>query len=528
MKLRSLLLSALVACVIALPASAKDEAPTVKISTGILRGADVGAVTQYLGIPYAKPPVGDLRWRDPVVAPAWKGVRDATAFGASCYQDKPDLWGPFSPEFLELGPKISEDCLYLNVWTPKGPHKKLPVFFWIHGGGFGSGSTYIPIYNGKNLADKGVVVVTINYRLGIFGFLAHPELTKESKLHSSGNYGLLDMAEALKWVKKNIAAFGGDPNDITIGGQSAGAAAVNDLILSPAAKGLFQRAAAFSGSGGGFPIATLADAEKIGTDLAAKLHAKTAADLRAVSAERLMQATVVAPPKPGSKAMPHIVFAPNVDGSVLAGNPGDPSTPVVTNAPLLTGFTHEDMFLSIEPVTPEGFEKKVREKYGSWADKFLAAYPHATVEQATKSDGDLARDRTAMNMTLWAAARSRNAGEAIYTYMFNHPYPLLNREKYGTFHTADVPYIFGALELSPKKASQADWDVSRQIQSYLINFMKTGNLVGEGLIPWASDPANFRLMNLGDHVGGALAVSSPECLELFKAYVASGGKLGMF
>lgn len=221
----------------------------VKVESGSLRGVNGAEVDRFLGIPYAQAPVGPLRWRDPLPAEKWNAMRDASRASAACYQAAPAAFGPYTGEFLN-GPDVSEDCLYLNVWRPHGDNGKLPVYVFIHGGAFNSGSGNIPIYDGASLAQQGIVVVNINYRLGVFGFMAHPDLSRESTHNGSGNYGMLDQVAALRWVRANIAAFGGDPAAMAIGGQSAGAVSVNDLIVSPLAKGLFRSAIAESGAGG--------------------------------------------------------------------------------------------------------------------------------------------------------------------------------------------------------------------------------------------------------------------------------------
>jgi para-nitrobenzyl esterase len=291
----------------AVPVVAALKKP-VRSESGLVEGLTIGGITAFRGIPYAAPPVGDLRWRAPQPAAGWSGVRKADRFSRDCFQAKTGAFGPWSAEYIArdaMEGGSSEDCLYLNVWTQAGkPDEKRPVIVWIHGGGFTSGSGGVPLYDGAGPASKGVVMVTINYRLGVFGFLAHPELTKESGHNASGNYGLLDMFAALQWVRKNIAAFGGDPANVTIAGQSAGAFAVNYLMASSLAKKLFQRAIAESGGAfNGSP--SLKEAEAVGQKLAAKQGARNIAELRAVSA------AVLLPKERGYRA------GPIVDGYVV-------------------------------------------------------------------------------------------------------------------------------------------------------------------------------------------------------------------
>jgi para-nitrobenzyl esterase len=285
-------LSVLVIVLLSLFAStgalAADRSPVIVTDDGPISGSMAHGVASYLGIPYAKPPVGALRWRAPQPPGAWRRVREAVRFGPSCYQDPPVPFGPYGPEFLISLP-MHEDCLYLNVWTPIGRKGKLPVYVFIPGGAFLSGSGSVPIYNGTNLAAKGVVVVTMNYRLGVFGFLALPALTEESDVASSGNYGLEDVIAALRWVHANIARFGGNRSLVTIAGQSAGAMMVNDLLVSNSAKRLFARAIAESGSGMGTPLMTLREAEHWGMGFQKSAGASNVAQLRALSAAKLCE-----------------------------------------------------------------------------------------------------------------------------------------------------------------------------------------------------------------------------------------------
>ncbi|HEY2399189.1 MAG TPA: carboxylesterase family protein, partial [Steroidobacteraceae bacterium] len=361
--LRTLLLfSALIAWTLQSVAGAPV---TVSTTSGNLRGGRDGNVDAYLGIPYAKPPVGALRWRAPVKMDKWTGTRDASGFAASCYQPWPPLhFGPYTPEFTDAPPP-SEDCLYLNVWTPRAPGTRLPVLVWIHGGAFLTGSGAIEIYNGRHLASQGVVVVTINYRVGPFGFLALPELTAESSHGGSGNYGLLDMIAALQWVRENISAFGGSPEEVTIAGQSAGAAAVNDLLASPAARGLFKRAVAESGSGMGFPALALKDAQADALAFAKYLGATTLAELRALPPERLQEAVWIPIAGSGNEyTRPRVLFRPVLDHAVLAADPEDPAAPVQSNVPLITGYNADEGYDPGRTTSVADFERLVRERYG--------------------------------------------------------------------------------------------------------------------------------------------------------------------
>ncbi|MEA1651175.1 carboxylesterase family protein [Nitrospirillum sp. BR 11164] len=527
MKAYKMLAGAAIALLL-LPAAVSAQ-PTVQLSSGEIRGAEKGKVDEFLGIPYAQAPVGPLRWHDPLPVTAWPGVRDATKAAPACYQGPPGRFGPFTSEFLIQGP-VSEDCLYLNVWRPRQAKGTLPVLVYIHGGGFGSGSGTVPVYEGGGLASNGAVVVTINYRLGVFGFLAHPDLTRESNLRSSGNYSLLDMIAALKWVRANIAKFGGDPDRVTIAGQSAGAASVNDLIMSPLAKGLFQRAIAQSGSAMGIHMPSLAEAEATGLSFARKVGATSLAELRAMPADALQEAANVPPPKPGAKpSVPAIVFAPNLDAIVVAGDPEDPTAPVASNVPVMTGFNaDEGTLFGNSQLTAADFTTLVRQRYGTSADRLLALYPHATDGEARASYQLLAEDRYMAGMVLWAQARAAE-GQTVYAYLYDHPYPAtVDGQDFGAFHTAEVPYVMGALDKGGRTFTDRDRAVSRAIQALWLAFMKQGDPTVPGAAWPRVAPGAPTVMGLGDTTGPRLGVSSEERFAAFKDYVASGGRLSLF
>ena len=496
--------------------------PVVSTTGGAVQGKHEGSVDAFLGIPYAKPPVGELRWRAPVNAEPWTGVRDATRFCASCIQiARPGDARPFTQEFL-AEPPFSEDCLYLNVWTPAKRSKPLPVFVWIHGGAFTGGSGSLSVHNGANLASQGAVIVTINYRLGVLGFLAHPELTQESADGTSGNYGMRDMIEALKWVKANIARFGGDSENVTIGGQSAGSAAVNNLVMSPMAKGLFQRVIPQSGSGMGIGMGTLKEAEATGVEFAKELGASSIADLRKMPTSALWKKEDE-PGVMGDKSRRS--YRPSVDGIVLAGDPNDPTAPVQSRVPLMTGYTADESDPSVKTTVAE-FEKMIRQSYGSFAEKFLAAYPHGDDAQASHSAVELTRDRYMASLVIWSESRAETSGTPVYTYLFDHPYPGPYASTYGTFHTAEVPYTFGALNTPGLKFTDRDRQVSREMQTYWLKFFSTGNPNGSNLPVWPTvTAAPGEVMGIGDTPGRRLAVSTQERLSLFRDYVAAGGKL---
>ena len=274
---------------VALGAQSALADPVVRLEHGAVQGKVSGAAEAFLGVPYAAPPVGPLRWRAPQPAAAWSGMRDATRFAPACYQGVAQPWGPYSQEFI-AAPPLSEDCLTLNVWKPAGVKRGLPVLVYIHGGAFSGGAGHVPVYDGAALAARGAVVITINYRVGVLGFMAHPGLSAETPGKTSGNYGLLDQVAALEWVRANAARFGGDPGNVTVAGESAGAASVNYLQVMPAAKGLFHRAISFSGASMAIDMPPLAQSEAAGQALAGRLGASSVGGLRRVPAARLIAA----------------------------------------------------------------------------------------------------------------------------------------------------------------------------------------------------------------------------------------------
>jgi para-nitrobenzyl esterase len=466
----------------ALPSAAAIRQP-VKVEGGLVSGvaADDPSVTVFKGIPYAAPPVGSLRWRAPQAPAAWKGVRKADQFSASCIQNIVPERKPWTYEFMTHG-EISEDCLYLNIWTPaKSTVEKLPVFFWMYGGGNVEGSAAVPVYDGESLAKKGLVVVTINYRLGVLGFLTHPELTKETD--TSGNYGVLDQVAALKWVRANIAAFGGDPSRVTIAGQSAGAGDAHILVASPLAKGLFARAIEESGSNIALHVRTLVEQEKDGVYFAEAKGGHSLAELRALSPKDLM--TPVAPAGGG----PPLRFGPVVDGHLLPASPNEIFAQGKQNdVPELTGCTKDDLGGGVPhpDTTVEAFEKMANQRYGSMSSAFLKLYPATSSAQAGQSQNDGARDQLRTSMYLWVLNRAKTAKTKAYTYYWDHTLPGPDADKYGAFHTSEVPYVFNSLAKSNRPFTDADRHIAEMMSSYWANFAATGNPNGKGLPHWPS------------------------------------------
>jgi para-nitrobenzyl esterase len=472
-------LAILFAAILPLAAAINDP---VRVEQGRLSGvpgSDPG-VRVYKGVPFAAPPVGDLRWRAPKPAADWAGVRKADQFSATCMQTP----YPEGSLYRSDPQPVSEDCLYLNIWTAaKSAADKRPVMVWIHGGAFTRGSGSTPTYNGETLAKKGVVLVTVNYRLGIFGFFAHPDLTRESEHHSSGDYGILDEIAALQWVQKNIAAFGGDPKRVTIFGESAGSWAVNVLVASPLSKGLFQRAIGESGANFN-KMTKLDDLEKSGA------RAGSIQDLRAKSAEDVLKMTGA--------------FSVNVDGWLLP-------TDVITifekgqqnDVPVLIGSNADEGTAFMPPkITLAGFEGTAKQRFGANADRFLKIYPATSDDEAWKASAALMRDQTfGVQMRTWARMQTKTGKSPAYLYYFSRVPPGPLSEHYGAFHASEISYVFGTGDLGRRPWQEADRKLSDAMSSYWVNFATSGNPNAKGLPPWPSYDENKDLaLGLGDRI----------------------------
>ena len=445
----------------------------------------------FKGIPFATPPVGELRWKAPQAPKNWTGIRKCTEFSASPIQNKPEPFLCWSAEFIAQPEPLSEDCLYLNIWTAaKKDKEKLPVFVWIYGGGLSSGSANCAIYDGEEMAKKGVVFVSINYRVGAFGFMAHPELTKESGQQTSGNYGFLDQMEALKWVQKNIAAFGGDPNNVTIAGQSAGSFSVNALVASPLAKGLFHKAIAQSGGllSGRFSN-NLETSEQQGEKFMQKAGANSIAELRNKSAAEIQKIS-----NSGFR------FGVTLDGYVL---PTDLLQHFekghFNEVPLLTGWvTGDGTLMGNAPISVEKYEAEAKTNFGDKAGSFLNIFPAKTDEEAKASKAKLSMFQfAALSSHLWAGFTKKSNS---YLYQFSHvPPDKIDFPNYGAFHTAEVPYALHSLKKWDRTWQATDWELENKMSSYWVNFAKTGNPNGKGLPEWkAYNKEKGHIMEFGD------------------------------
>lgn len=485
-----------------------QESTSVLVEHGLVQGTIEDGLTVYRGIPFAAPPVGDLRWRAPRPAAKWEGVRQAAKFGPKPIQGSRN------------GSDMSEDCLYLNVWTPaKSANDRIPVLVWIYGGGFAGGSTSDPVHTGEKLAKKGVVLVSIAYRVGQLGFLAHPELSAETTNRVSGNYGLLDMIAGLQWVRKNIAAFGGDPDKVTIFGESAGGIAVSMLCASPRAKGLFHGAISQSGGSFGpsrpttFPgenMKRLADAERAGEAYAKSAGVSSIAELRNFSPDKL----------PAGRGLG--MSWPIIDGWVI---PDDQyqlyAAGKYHDTPILVGYNSDEGASFSPPKTPADYLAGVKTRYGKFADDLIKAYPVST-NAVPKSARDLARDAAfGWHTWTWARLQAQTGKSKVFYYYFDqHPeYPEGSpRAGYGSPHGMDVAYVFQHLNPNHPPTTKTDLEISEAMSSYWVNFAKHGDPNGEGVPAWpAFGDGNPIVMCFGQtpHTG---PVPSAESLQVLDAY----------
>lgn len=498
---------------VALPAVAADR---VKTANGTVESTapPTDGVRSFKGIPFAQPPVGDLRWREPQPPKNWSGVRNADTFGPACMQR-------LSPnaDYWFRGDGMSEDCLYLNVWTPaKTGREKLPVLVYIFGGGFQNGDGSEPRYDGGNMARHGIVAVSVNYRTNVFGFFAHPELTKESPHQASGNYGLLDQVAALRWVQKNIAAFGGDPTRVTIAGESAGSISVSALMASPLSKDLMAGAICESGAAiASLPPRPLAEVEQAGVKLAESAGAATLAALRALTAQQIQEAAAKAQGVRFSTAMDGHFLSKTLTDIALAGEQA--------RVPLLAGTNSEEMspraVLSGGDPTPETLAAAITKFYGDKAEPVLKAYAATTTEEVFEAAMHLASARFISYGTWkWTELHMQTGGKPVYRYLYakvrppylgmpGQPPPVpptpppgaaqQPQAPRGAVHSAEIQYAMGNLDLDKRYTWEpADYQVSKTMQAYFVNFIKTGRPDGPGLPPWPAyrPETNYQRMRI--------------------------------
>lgn len=504
-----------------LPAAifAQNKNPQVKITNGTLEGTETDGVRSFKGIPFAKAPVGDLRWKEPQPAENWSGLRKADHFGANAMQKK--IFG----DMLFRSSGMSEDCLFLNVWTPAKPSaEKLPVLVYFFGGGFVAGDGSEGRYDGESMAKKGIVTLTVNYRLGIFGFLAHPELTKESPHHASGNYGLMDQTAALKWVQQNIEAFGGDPKRVTIAGESAGSISVFAQMASPLSKNLIAGAIGESGamiSPTAAPI-TLEQAENKGVAFAQKANAKSLADLRALNANDLLDAAS----QPGAFSVSAVVdgyFFPKLPVKIFEA--GEQA-----HVPLLAGWNSTEVsyqaLLGSDAPTPENYANKLKQLYGDKSEEAMRLYPGKTQAEVIQSATALASARFIVYSTWkWLDVHAKTSGQPTYSYVFSKAKPPMTADfvnatpglaggitknaepphvkpaaiAVGAPHAFEIEYAMGNLDKNKVYAwTPEDYKISATMLQYFADFVKTGSPNGTSLPVWGQiSKNNDQQMNIG-------------------------------
>jgi para-nitrobenzyl esterase len=507
----TLLCSIVLAWPLLLMAANTPAGTQAKTAAGVLQGTTStdGRIRIFKGIPYAAPPVGEFRWQAPRPAVPWEGVREAASFGPRCLQGQIFADIVFTDK--------SEDCLSLNIWTPaKSAGERLPVMVWIHGGGFQAGAGAEARHDGLAFARKNVVLVTINYRLGVFGFFAHPELTRESGKNASGNYGMLDQVAALRWIRDNIAGFGGNPGNVTIFGESAGSFAVSGLMASPLARGLFHKAigesgAFFTGGSGALALKPLAESEQQGVKLSAALGADSLLALRTRSGDEVLQAAL--------KIQPW--FTTNLDGYFF---PEDPASVFAAgrqaDVPLLAGWNADEVragvVLGKQKPTAASFVESTRKRFGDKADAILAAYPAATDAEALESAAALASDSFIGHSTWkWIELHAKTGKAPVYRYSFDRKIPVppdhtvngvpATARDIGARHAGDIEYVFGTLEQSlPKVPWQpSDRTLSNAMTTYWANFAKKGDPNGRGLPKWPRYDATGRVLHLDETIRDA-------------------------
>ena len=489
----------------------------VSVEGGLLKGTLEDGLSVFRGIPYAAPPVGDLRWRPPQTAAKWSGVRIADQFGRACMQ---------SNAAIENLPSPSEDCLYLNVWTPaKRPADRLPVLVWIHGGGFVAGTPAEKLYHAEWLAKKGVVVVSVSYRLGVFGFLAHPELSTESDKHVSGNYGLLDMIAGLQWVQRNVSAFGGDPTRVTIQGESAGSAAVSMLCGSPLTKGLFRGAIAESGASFG-PVRddatfgemqSLASAEKAGAAWLSSAGIGSIAEARKTSAEDVLKKS---PRQMG-------LSRPNMDGWVVVGDQYKLyEAGKYDDVPVIVGYNSDEGATFPSPKSQEAYVKSVRERYQQFADKILTLYPGGETPEGKRTARNLMRDSSfGWNAWTWARLQTKTGKSKVFLYYFDEPAEIpagTDRAGYGARHASELPYVFRQLTEHGRPAPTArDEALSELLRTYWTNFVKTGDPNGAANPKWpAYDDSKPQMLHISAESTKAGPLVNENGLKVLDDYFA--------
>ena len=487
------IIRALLAACLLMPMTV-TAADRVSVTGGVIEGitADDPSIRLFQGIPFAAPPVGELRWRPPAPVIAWDGVRKADSWGDRCMQGQ-----MFGGPLVSREKSMSEDCLYLNVWTPAlTANDKLPVLVVFHGGGFAAGSGSEPRTDGEWVARQGIVVVAPNYRLGLFGFMAHPALSAESGGKGSGNYGLLDQVAALEWVRDNIAAFGGDPNNVTINGESAGSLSVNALMASPLSKHLVHKAIGQSGAffespSGSMALKPLAEKEQDGVRFAASIDAASLAELRARPAEELLAAVM---------ATGGWGYSPGLDQHILP----EPVAAYYANGeqariPLLAGWNSSELGMTValnpQKPTAESFAAQLAKEFGEDAKEAAAVYPTPDSAATMQSAADLESDLfIAYSTWKWIETHVETARAPVYRYRFDRVMPDDPASVFGALHAVDIEYAFNTLDSKPAPWRAEDREVARLMATAFANFVKTGDPNGEGVPEWPEFGASGEVM----------------------------------
>ncbi len=490
----------------------KEEVNTENFTVSGFYDSEMG-VYSFKGIPYAEPPTGENRWRPPVPKSTTDMVLNGREYGPICMQGEPTPFSMWTQEFIAPSGNMSEDCLTLNIWTKEGTiDEKRPVMVFIHGGGFSSGSNSVPVYDGTHMAQKGVVFVSINYRLGIFGFYSHPELGQESEHSVSGNYGILDQIAALEWVRDNIEYFGGDPENVTIAGQSAGAFSVHYLVSTQKTEGLFHKAIAESGAAI-FPRNDLSRtidldwAQDQGLEVQEQLGSNSLEELRSLDADLLLNVQTR--------------FSPIIDGYIFpapiyqlyeAGEYND--------VPVLMGWNANEGNFSGAIQSADEIKISIQEQFGDYSDQILTHFPVDNDEIAAESQIELGSlSIFGLQLWKWASMQIENDGSDIFMYHFTKEVPYNeNQRSYGAFHTGEVPYAYHTLEMSDRPWTDSDRYLSDVMSDYWVNFAKNGDPNQTGLPEWEPfTTEEYQTIILGEEIR-MTTIPSLERLKILDKY----------
>ncbi len=493
----------------------RDDNDIVSAPAGIYRGIvdETSGTISYKGIRYAQPPVEELRWKAPQPIDRSTDTILCDAFGPSAIQRPPAPFGPWSSEYLIPSAPIDEDCLSLNIWRPKETIEPLPVMVWIYGGGFTSGGSAVPLYDGSALAQQDIIVVSINYRVGVLGFLAHPELTAEAG--QSGNYGLLDQVAALRWINENISAFGGDTDRITIAGQSAGSMSVHAMVSTPLTAGLFQQAIPQSGANFTHPMMHLSEAEQLGLTVMHELGAENLHDLRALPAEALLPYT-------------ERVNRPIIEGHLLPYSTAEIyDRQEQQKVKLLTGWNEHEYMMFAPVVSAEIYQKNIKAHYGDQSQKLLKHYPATNDAVAAQSQKELSRDQIfGVQIYDWAERHAATQEEPVFVYRFAHITPASGEyAQYEAYHSGELPFMFDNVDrYVSRDCGAAEDELAKIMSSYWVNFIKTGNPNGQNLPIWPAYTTENQEIMWIDHGATSKPLTNPEQLSTLRSALSAIAK----